>query len=63
MFDEMTSPAAQCHSYLMARYVPTVLNWHTKPLYKKDVDLMQDEPEPEPEQQQKIVTEINKNVV
>jgi len=29
---------------------------------KKDVDLMQDE-EPEPQQQQKILTEINKNVV
>ncbi len=29
---------------------------------KKDVDLMQDE-DPEPQQQQKILTEINKNVV
>ena len=30
--------------------------------FKNDVDLMQDE-KPEPQQQQKILTEINKNVV
>ncbi len=30
---------------------------------KNDVSLMDDEPELEPQQQQKILTEINKNVV
>ena len=30
---------------------------------KNDVSLMDDEPEPEPQQQQKILNEINKNVV
>ena len=31
--------------------------------FKNDVSLMDDEPEPEPQQQQKILNEINKNVV
>ncbi len=30
---------------------------------QNDVSLMDNEPEPEPQQQQKILTEINKNVV
>ena len=42
------------------RSSPSTLQNH---YLKKDVDLMQDEPEPEPQQQQKILTEINKNVV
>ena len=45
-------------AFLMRSSVGTLQNHYLK----KDVDLMQDE-EPEPQQQQKILTEIKKNIV
>jgi hypothetical protein len=46
-------------AFLMRSSVGTLQNHYLK----NDVSLMDDEPEPEPQQQQKILNEINKNVV
>jgi len=58
-FNKLNKLQLERVAFLM-RSSPSTLQNH---YLKKDVDLMQDEPEPEPQQQQKILNEINKNVV
>jgi hypothetical protein len=58
-FNKLNKLQLERVAFLMRSSVGTLQNHYLK----NDVSLMDDEPEPEPQQQQKILTEINKNVV
>ena len=58
-FNKLNKLQLERVAFLMRSSVGTLQNHYLK----NDVSLMDDEPEPEPQQQQKILNEINKNVV